>query len=171
MAEPAGLSDQEVRARVSRLNDLLERLEQLSGPATAVAMEAIETLTGIYGAALGRVTAMADTGTLSRRSLAADEVVGHLLLLHGLHPDPPEERIARALAEVHGDVELTGIRDGVAAVRITSAGCQSTTAALVAAVTDAVLDAAPEITEVEPVMAKPPALIPVDALLRRPVGS
>jgi Fe-S cluster biogenesis protein NfuA len=174
---PAGLPDQEVRERVARLDDLLERLEHLPGPGTDVAMEALEALTEVYGTALARVVASVDEAT--RRSLADDEVVGHLLLLHGLHPDPPEERIARALDEVRpglgdgGDVELTGIDDGVATIRLTTGGCRSTAARTAAAVRDVVLDAAPELADVAPVTARPPAapaLIPVDALLRRPVA-
>jgi hypothetical protein len=171
MAE--GLPDAEVRQRVARLDDLLERLERLPGPATDVAMEAIEALTEVYGTALARVVAAVGDATL--RSLADDEVVGHLLLLHGLHPDPVEQRIARALDEVRtevDDVELTGIdEDGVATIRVTAAGCRSTAARTASAVRDVVLAAAPELTDVQPVTARPPALIPVDALLRRPVPS
>jgi Fe-S cluster biogenesis protein NfuA len=178
MAESAGLPDKEVRARVTRLDELLERLEQLPGPATQVAMEAIEALTEIYGTALARVTAMAGAGRISAQSLAADEVVGHLLLLHGLHPHPPEQRIGRVLDEArprlgnNGDIELTGIDGGVAKIRITAAGCPSTAAALASSITEAVLAAAPELAGVDPVVVKPPAppaLIPVDALMRRAV--
>jgi Fe-S cluster biogenesis protein NfuA len=170
-----GLSDEAVRARVARLDDLLERLEQLPGPATDVAMEAIEALTEVYGTALARVAASVGDATV--RALADDELIGHLLLLHDLHPDPPEDRIARALDEVRpqlGDratVELTGIDDGVARVRVTASGCASTASQTAAAVREVVLDAAPELADVESVTAKPPTLIPVDALLRRPVPS
>lgn len=173
--EPAGLPDAEVRERVTRLDDLLERLEQVPGPAAEVAMEAIEVLTEVYGTALARVVASVGEATL--RSLADDEVVGHLLLLHGLHPDPPEQRIARALDEVRpelgeGAVELTGIDDdGVATIRVTAAGCRSTAARTASAVRDVVLAAAPELADVHPVTARPPALIPVDSLLRRPVST
>jgi Fe-S cluster biogenesis protein NfuA len=170
-----GLSDEALRERVIRLDQLLERLEQAPGPSTDVAMEAIEALTEVYGTALARVVASVGEDTL--RSLADDELVGHLLLLHGLHPDPPEERIARALDEARpqlGDratVEFTGIDGGVAGVRLTASGCASTAARTAAAVRDVVLDAAPELADVEAVTARPPALIPVDALLRRPVPS
>lgn len=177
MADRGGLSDQEVRARVTRLDDLLGRLEKLAGPEARIAMEAIEALTEVYGTALARVSAMAEAGAVSQRALAADEVIGHLLLLHGLHPDPAEQRIARALAEVaehlgeDGDAKLTGIRDGVAAIRITASGCGSTTASLASSVRDVVLAAAPELAGVDPVISKPPALIPVETLLRRPAPS
>lgn len=167
-----GLSDAEVRDRVTRLDDLLEQLEQLPGPMADVAMAAIEALTEVYGTALGRVVGSVDEVTL--RCLADDELIGNLLLLHGLHPDPPERRIARALDEVRpelggrAEVEFTGIDDGVAHVRLTASGCASTAARTAAAVRDVVLDAAPELTDVESKTVKPPALIPVDALLRRP---
>lgn len=166
-----GLADAEVRERVTRLDDLLEQLERVPGPMTDVAMAAIEALTEVYGTALARVVAAVDEGTLRR--LVDDEVVGHLLLLHELHPDPPEQRIARALDQVRPeveDVELTGIdEEGVAHVRLTASGCASTAARTAAAVRDVVLDAAPELADAESVTVKPPALIPVDALLRRTV--
>jgi len=180
MAEPAGLPDGAVRERVARLDDLLERLERIPGPGTELAMEAIELLTEVYGTALARVVAQVDAGTATSASLAADEVVGHLLVLHGLHPDPPEQRVARALAEVRdqlGDraaVELTGIDDGVAKITVSASGCQSTAAALAASVGDVVLGVAPELAGVEPVTVQPPVappLISVDSLLHRPVPS
>jgi Fe-S cluster biogenesis protein NfuA len=178
MDDAAGLPDEQVRARVARLEELLERLEHLPGAATQMALEAIESLVEIYGTALARVTAMAEAGNLSLRSLAGDEVVGHLMLLHGLHPDPPELRITRALDEVRphlgeqDDVELTGIHDGVATIRVTVAGCSSTAAALASSLQEAVLAAAPELAGIEPVVVRPaaaPALIPLDAVRFRPV--
>jgi Fe-S cluster biogenesis protein NfuA len=177
MAEPAGLSDVEARARVTEADELLGRLEQLPGPATQVALEAIGALTEIYGAALARVIEMAAAGSASTQALASDQLVGHLLVLHGLHPDPPEQRITRALAGMRaslgngGDVELAGIREGIATIRLTVTGCRSTAASLAAAVRDVVYAAAPELAGVEPLVAKPPALIPVEALSRRPVPS
>ena len=49
-----------------------------------------------------------------------DELVAHLLLLHGLHPVPVRERVIGALDEVRpylvahgGGVELLGVDDGV----------------------------------------------------------
>ena len=172
MAEPAGLPDADVRARVREADELLGRLEQLPGPATEVALEAIRTLTGIYGAALARVIEMAAAGTASTQALASDELIGHLLVLHGLHPDPPEQRITRALAGMRAslrdgaDVELTGIHEGIATIRVTVKGCPSTAATLASAVRDVVYAAAPELAGVEPLTAKPPALIPVEALSR-----
>jgi hypothetical protein len=86
MVDTPRWSNQDVRDRVELLNGMLEELESATGAAAEVALAAIEALTTIYGAALARVVEAADGPTLRR--LADDEVVGHLLVLHGLHPDP-----------------------------------------------------------------------------------
>ena len=56
----------------------------------------------------------------------ADELLGHLLVLHGIHPDPVERRVERALDEMApavrergGEVALAGLDDGVAHVLLT----------------------------------------------------
>ena len=63
-----------------------------------------------------------------------DELVAHLLLLHGLHPVPVRERVRGALDEVRpylvahgGGVELLGVADGVVRLRLEGAcnGCPS----------------------------------------------
>jgi hypothetical protein len=88
------LTDEEVRRLVARLNDLLERLESLPGPGGDTALAAIEALTEVYGEALARVVAALGAGGATVAELAGDELIGHLLVLHGLHPDPV---VARAV--------------------------------------------------------------------------
>lgn len=176
-----GMSDAEVEALLTRLDGLLERLEAIPGPGTGTALEAIESLTEVYGAALARVVAMVARGSATLRSLADDELLGHLLTLHGLHPDPPEQRIAGALQDAapallgHGSAELAGITDGVARVRYTVTGCATAVGgpagSTAESLRDVVLAAAPELAGVEPQAVQPPAepaFIPADALLRRP---
>src|SRR5689334_13721367 len=96
----AGLSDAAVEARLARLDDVLGHLEQIPGRTAEVALEAVETLTEVYGEALRRVLvqAAAHPGCVER--LAADELVRHLLLLHGLHPDPVERRVSRVVDDL-----------------------------------------------------------------------
>jgi Fe-S cluster biogenesis protein NfuA len=88
----------------------------------------------------------------------SDELVSHLLLVHGLHPEDVETRVAQALEEVRpylgshgGDVELLGVADGIARVRLvgTCDGCPSSTATLRYAIEEAVAKAAPELDGVE----------------------
>lgn len=159
---------EDVRELVERLDVLLERLERATGPVAGMAVQAVRALAEVYGAALAHVLAVADGEVIA--SLVRDELVCHLLALHGIHPDPAEERIRRALRELHsgGDViELTGVREGVAYVRW--AGERACAASAIA---DAVLTAAPELRGVETVTTPGPSpVIPVESLLRRPAGS
>jgi Fe-S cluster biogenesis protein NfuA len=154
----AWLSDEEVRVRLTQLDALLEQLEREPGPTAHAALQAVQALNEVFGAALSRVMALM-SGSPALVSLAArDELLGHLLILHGLHPEPVEERVARALDEVRpyiashgGGVELAGVDGGVARVRLSGScqGCAASPATLEQAVTSAVLAAAPELTGVE----------------------
>jgi len=135
----------EVRERVGRVEELLAGIE-----GNAAAVEAVAGVVELYGEALRRIVA---DGVDTR-----DELVAHLLLLHDLHPEDVETRVARALDEVRpylgshgGDVELLGVADGVARVRLTGTcdGCPSSAATLQHAIEEAVARAAPELDRVE----------------------
>lgn len=177
-----GLSDEEVQERISRLDSLLERLEQAAGPTADTAVQALQALTEVYGTALGRVLALAAGTPRVMSSLLDDELLHHLLILHGIHPQPVEARVARALEGIRpyirshgGEVELLGISGGVAHVRLSGScrGCASSATTLEHAVRESVLAVAPELAGVEAAPAsggepRAPALIPVDSLLRKP---
>jgi len=87
-----------------------------------------------------------------------DELVSHLLLVHDLHPVDVETRIRQALDGVRpylgshgGDVELLGVEDGVARVRLcgTCDGCPSSAVTLQNAIEAAILKAAPDVERIE----------------------
>ena len=87
-----------------------------------------------------------------------DELVAHLLLLHGLHPVPVRERVRGALDEVRpylvahgGGVELLGVDDGVVRLRLEGAcnGCPSSALTLKLAVEEAIARAAPDVERIE----------------------
>mgnify|MGYP001164407518 CR=1 FL=1 len=153
------LADPDVEARLARLDDLLEGLQSTPGPTTRSATEAVVLLTEVYGEALARILDRAD-GRLAE-SLADDELLGHLLVLHDIHPEPPERRAARAVErlrpavrELGGDVEWAGVEGQVGRVRLKAgggcgSGCGGGTAEVSDAVQEAVLAAAPELTAVE----------------------
>ncbi|MET8246367.1 NifU family protein [Streptomyces sp. NPDC005202] len=182
-AGPTGrLADRAVEARLARLDELLEGLESRPGPTGRAAIEAVRLLTEVYGEALARVTDHAD-GQLAE-CLADDELLGHLLVLHAIHPEPAERRAARAVERLRpavrergGDVEWVGVDGQVARVRLTAAGgcgsgCGGGTSDVTEAVREAVLAVAPELQAVEPVPSAParraaPAFVPLDALARR----
>ncbi|WP_435281398.1 NifU family protein [Streptomyces koelreuteriae] len=180
MAEAAGarLADPEVEARLARLDDLLEGLESAPGPTTRSATEAVALLTEVYGEALARVMDHAD-GTLAG-NLAGDELLGHLLVLHDIHPEPAERRAARAVERLRpavqergGDVEWAGVEGQVGRVRLTSgggcgSGCGGGGSEVTDAVRAAVLAVAPELTAVEPLPSTPaPAFVPLTTLTTR----
>ncbi|WP_112470226.1 NifU family protein [Streptomyces triticisoli] len=177
-ASAGRLADPEVEARLARLDELLAGLETAPGPTVQSALEAVRLLTEVYGEALGRVLDRASDELA--RWLAEDELVGHLLVLHRIHPEPAERRAARAVERLRpavrergGDVEWVGVDEQVARVRVsTGGGCGRGTADVTDAVRAAVLAAAPELTAVEPVpdasgKRSAPAFVPLEALARR----
>ena len=156
------MDDGEARERVERLEAALEELEGLPDQAArAAAMAAVSALVDLYGEGLARIVARASNGGADGLpgSLAEDEVVAHLLLLHGLHPKDAETRVREALDEVRpqleshgGEVELVGVEDGAVRVRAQPGlgGCGAPDAEKArAAIEEAVLRAAPEVEGVE----------------------
>jgi hypothetical protein len=138
------VNDAEVRARLKRLEGLLERAEQL--PA---AVDAIREIVELYGEALRRVV---EAGAVPA-SVYDDELVSHLLVLHDLHPRSLEERVTAALDQLIaalGPVEVAGLDGAVLHVRVPpSGGCGGSAHSRAQAISDAVLRAAPELERVE----------------------
>ncbi len=153
------MDEQEVAGRIERLEQLLELLEETPGATAASGIEAVGLLSAVYGEALARMarlTAQREPPLLA--DMAADELVGHLLGLHGVHPGGVVARVELALDEVRpyarshgGDIELVSIEDGTAVVRLsgTCDGCASSQATMAALVRDAVLGSVPELIGVE----------------------
>jgi Fe-S cluster biogenesis protein NfuA/nitrite reductase/ring-hydroxylating ferredoxin subunit len=150
---------QQVSARVEELLDALKGGG--FGPASSAAEELVGLLVGLYGDGLARVmTVLAEQGPAGQEmiaKLADDPLVESLLLLHDLHPLDVDARIQRALDRVRpylgshaGGVEYVGVFDGVARLKLEGSchGCPSSTVTVQLAITGAVQDAAPEVSEV-----------------------
>lgn len=174
------LDDGGVTAGLARIDELLGRLEQIPGTTAETALDAVAMLADVYGEALARVMGYASGNTAITGAIAGDELISHLLVLHGLHPDPVEQRVSRALAQIRpylhgGDAALESISGGVARVRVPgSCGCSSSPQAVRDAVRDAVLAAAPELSGVEPLTGsagRAAAFVPAESLLRRPAAA
>jgi len=144
------------------METLLGEIETLSDPnARAKAAEMVQVLLELYGEGLARMMEVVARGNERERifeALAEDELISHLLLLHGLHPLDVETRVVQALDEVRpylqshgGNVELLGIEGGVARVRLQGScdGCPSSTVTLKLAIEEAVLKAAPDLEGIE----------------------
>jgi Fe-S cluster biogenesis protein NfuA/nitrite reductase/ring-hydroxylating ferredoxin subunit len=142
---------------IGRVEGLLEELEKLADVgARDVAFETVQAILDLYGVGLERIVAA--LGEARATTLAEDELVEHLLLLHGLHPVPVEDRVRAGLDDVRpylgshgGDVELISVSDGVAHVRMQGSceGCPASAMTLKLAIEDAVLKAAPDLERVE----------------------
>jgi Fe-S cluster biogenesis protein NfuA len=156
------VEDTAVRERIGRVENLLEEIEE--DPRAAAAVEAVVAL---YGEALARLLAGADP--------AEDELVSHLLLVHDLHPVDLETRVRQALEGVRpylgshgGDVELLGVEDGVARLRLagTCNGCPSSTVTLRNAIEEALFKAAPDLERIdaEGVAEPQPVLVQIGSL-------
>lgn len=175
MDDTGRLDDASVVQRLARIDELLERLEKAPGPTSRSAVETVRALTEVYGEALARVMDHADAPLADR--MAGDELLGHLLVLHSIHPEPVERRVARAVERLKTDlrgrgaeIELAGIDAGVARVRLRTKGCGSSAAGVTEAVREALLAVAPELRSVEALPGserQAAAFVPLDALTRR----
>jgi Fe-S cluster biogenesis protein NfuA/nitrite reductase/ring-hydroxylating ferredoxin subunit len=146
----------------ARVEELLEGLSSGGfGGAAPAAEELVALLVGLYGDGLAQImTVLADQGPQGEAmiaKIAEDPLVESLLLLHDLHPLDVDTRIQRALDRVRpylgshaGGVEYLGVFDGIARLRLQGScdGCPSSTVTVQLAITGAVQDAAPEVTEV-----------------------
>jgi Fe-S cluster biogenesis protein NfuA/nitrite reductase/ring-hydroxylating ferredoxin subunit len=155
------MDDREARERVARVETLLEEIDSLRDPdAREKATEVVRALLDLYGEGLARIVthvAERDDGELAG-AFEADELVSHLLMLHGLHPVPLEARVRGALDDVRpyleshgGDVELLSVEEGIARLRLegSCSGCPSSTVTLKLAIEDAIYKAAPDVAGIE----------------------
>lgn len=167
--------DEHALRQAALAEELLSGLDALPDTAAAArAAETVGTLVGLYGECLARITGrLAEPSPAgcpeTLRALADDPLVGHLLLVHDLHPDPVEVRVRGALAGLPGEPELLDLTAEGARVRVRG-GCGS--GAAEQTVRGVLAARAPELDDLDiTVVVEAPAadretLIPVDALFR-----
>lgn len=151
---------------VGRVQQLAEEVEALADPAARATAEALAAgVVHLYGEGLERI--FAALGDDTRAELAEDGVVASLMLIHGLYPVDLATRVREALDGVRpymeshgGDVELLGIEDGVARLRLegSCSGCAASLSTLELAIERAIEQAAPDLLglDVEGVVASAP---------------
>jgi Fe-S cluster biogenesis protein NfuA/nitrite reductase/ring-hydroxylating ferredoxin subunit len=146
-------------ALVERLQELTVELDSIGDPAIrARAEELVGAVVELYGSGLERIFDVLDeageAGAELRSRLADDGVVASLMLIHGLYPVPLDDRVAEALDSVRpymeshgGNVELLGIEDGVARIRLEGSceGCPASASTLELAIKQALDEAAPDL--------------------------
>jgi hypothetical protein len=92
------LDQRRAREHVSEVELQLAQLESLADPAAKeAAFQAVQALMDLYGAGLARILDLAPD---IAPKLTEDELVAHLLLLHGLHPVDVRTRVESALESV-----------------------------------------------------------------------
>lgn len=172
------MDDRAVRDRVVRVERALEALEGLPAGPRRTALDAVGLLVELYGEGWARALARLEASRPGAASaLAEDELVGHLLLIHGLHPDDVESRVREALETVERAVNADGLRielvelgESVARLRFDGNGHEPA-AGFRDLVQQTVLGAAPELELVEiemPASANGGSAGPALVQLRRP---
>lgn len=158
---------------VERIDLLLNRMEALPNDAVRQDVrEVVQCLLDYHAAALARLLTLLPRGENDAPAivarLAGDELVGSLLLLHGLHPADLQNRLLEALHRVRpfleshgGDVELVDFVDGVVRLRLKGScqGCPNSAATLRSRIEQAIHESAPEVeaVEVEEMQSQAPA--------------
>ena len=171
---PARLDDPAVRALLGTLNDQLDQLEAMPGPVSELGLTAVAGVAEIYGQALIRTLELADPAAVER--MLDDELIAHLLALHGIHPESVETRLRRVIDELRaavsdqgGTVELDRLDETVAVVRVALGARASRSADVEHTIRRAVMTAVPELANVTIVPAggsSATAFVPLDALMR-----
>ncbi len=153
----------EFRKRIERVESLIHEVERFPDPeARARTQEILRTVIELHGAAMERIldtlAGAGDTGLALIDALASDDLVGCVLLLHGLHPLDLDTRVRQALDKVRpllrshgGNVELLSLAGGVARLRMLGScdGCPSSAMTLKLAIEQAIYDKAPDVTAIE----------------------
>ncbi len=152
------LDAREFQSQIQRLDTLLQGVERLSNPeARSQVREALQAILDLHSAGLERILshleAAGEAGAAARDACAGDEIVGGLLLLHGLHPLGLEARVLQALEQVRpflrshgGNVELLSLSDGVVRLRLQGHchGCPSSAVTMKQTIEQAILTHAPD---------------------------
>ena len=151
----------EFRLQTERVEKLAARLESAGDPEIrATALDLVQSVVELHGAGLQRlIDALMQTpaGEHALSQALQNDLVSSMLLLHNLHPDDIETRVLRGIEKARpylkshgGDVELTGVRDGIVHLRLhgTCGSCPSSSITLKNAVEDALYEVAPDIVEI-----------------------
>jgi Fe-S cluster biogenesis protein NfuA/nitrite reductase/ring-hydroxylating ferredoxin subunit len=144
-------------ALVARVEQLTAQLESIGDP---FAEELAGALMEMYGEGLARIFAAIDEEGADglRDRLCEDGVVASLMLIHDLYPVSLEERVQEGLDSVRpymeshgGNVELLGIEDGIARLRLEGSchGCAASASTLELAVEQALQATAPDLLGID----------------------
>lgn len=149
---PANTFSQE---SIARIDELVAQVQATGDPkARTAAIDLVQAVMSLHASALERVLEIAGTAAPDvLRAMAADEAVSRVLVLHGLHPDGFETRLARAIDRLQLYFDSRGARielldSSPERVRVRFTGRRpGAGAAARRAIDDAIFEAVPEIGE------------------------
>ncbi|WP_369251711.1 hypothetical protein [Streptomyces sp. R41] len=153
-----------------RIEEVLDRLAATGDPAAAAAAEElVRSLMEFYGSGLARILQLLSASGEPTAGLLGDELVASLLVLHDLHPEDRDARIARALDSIRDHaLEVVDFDEDTGTLTLRApasggCGCDSGAGTRQAA-EQALACFAPEVTAVD-VQAAPaePALLQIGA--------
>lgn len=171
--------DVDLRAAGDRIEALLSASAVHGAAGRERAEELVRLLTDLYGTGLERLlTILHLAGKLDADVLATiadDDLVASLLLVHGLHPYDLPTRVERALHTIRPGLAGQGVHvelmsldpDGAVRLRLTGAVDGCATGPLRDTVRSTVEGAAPDATAIHVDVEATPSLIPVSALRSR----
>jgi hypothetical protein len=141
---------------LARLHELTVALDGISDiGAREAARELMGLLLDLHGLGLARMTAIVAADSALTAQLAKDPSVRALLLLHGLHPQDPRERLGEAIARMqpqwraHGfHVDLVSAGPSSARVRLHNNGSTEPADQIRQEVEAVLVDAAPDLDDI-----------------------
>ena len=150
--------DREVQERVRRIEALVHQCDAIpDAKLRHNVQELLQAVMELHGAALDRLMTLVNDRETNAPglidALANDELVGNLLILHGLHPADLQTRVERALAGIEGilrgygaHAEILGVPGDAIRLQVwgvtSAAVARSTRAAIEEAINQAAPDAA-----------------------------
>jgi Fe-S cluster biogenesis protein NfuA len=153
---------------------LLQRVNALADEnARATALDLLQAVMDLHGAAMSRIVELLSGGEAHRASLsnlATDPLICGLLVLYGIHPLALSERVGQAIDKLrpqlqkHGaSVELLEISDDAVRLKVQTGahGLAASLEKIRQAVEQSVLEAAPEVTHVSIEGIAPSGFVPL----------
>ncbi len=171
------MDNNDFQAHTQQVERLVQRVNALADErARATALELLQAVMDLHGAAMSRVVELLSGSEAYRASLsklATDPLVCGVLVLYGVHPLALPERIAQAIDKLrpqfdkHGaSVELLEVADGAVRVKVQTRahGLAASPERIRQAVEQCVLEAAPEVTRVSIEGLAPSGFVPLNQL-------
>lgn len=154
MPEDSGL-----QARLGSIEELLHRIEAAADPSLlANVRQLVELVMSLHGEGLERVMEIVrgrgEPGEALVEKIGEDDLLGSLLVLHGLHPLSLEARVTRAVEKTRArlrpydaELDILGIEAGNVRLwfSVKAGGCGSTGENLKRTVEEEIYRAAPDI--------------------------